>query len=114
MNRLSLAEPPPADVAMARGRNAADLSRLRDRIEKHQEQQLADAAASTDQEHQHEAVRAEELRETGRIEAHSRALEVESRARWMRVISLQAVVGLGTFVVAETLLARASRREAAK
>ncbi len=113
MTRFSLAERPPANDTMSRGSDTSDLVRLRERIEKHQEQQLAEAEVSADIDRWNAGVRVQEQREAARVEAEARSIEAQGRARWMRVFSLQAVVGLGAFVVAEILLLRRAGAEKA-
>jgi hypothetical protein len=97
---------------MSRGQDAPDLARLRERIERHQAQLQSQAEVSVDLDRQREARELQQQRDAARVEADARALEAQSRARWMRIFSLQAVVGLSVFVVAEVILARRANAEA--
>jgi hypothetical protein len=106
VNRLCLAERPSVEADLSRGRDAADLARLRERVERHQDEQLAEIEGFRRVELQRAALVADEARHTAAIEQQARTLEAESRARWMRTLTLQAVVGLGSFVVAELLFMR--------
>jgi uncharacterized membrane protein len=110
VSRLSLAEPHLPLAHMSRGADAADLARLRERIDRHEHHQLAEVAAHEEGERDRELTTAVEAREAQALAAAARQLEAENRARWMRVLSLQAVAGLASFVAAEMFF---SRRRAA-
>ncbi len=112
MNRLQLAASEAPREEAARGRDAGDLARLRDRIEGFERGRSAEAVQVADDDRSKIRANEQELRLASQLDAYARNLEAENQARWMRALMNQAVWSLGTFVAAE-LLAVVRRKEAA-
>lgn len=114
MNRLKLMPTTSIEQEEARGRDAGDLARLRERIDERERATSAEAELVLGGDL---AARRQQEREAfyaAQMDAYARQIEGDNHARWMSVALRQVLFGLGIFVAAETFLALRSTSRGAR